>query len=230
MVKPDNSVLVSRLPLWRGPGPCSMFDVAALAGPPVSHQFYLQLFLFRLCDQCQYFPPPIKSWINLRSRGRQVVTTTCSAEGGVGQPANPRDWRWGQTLHSSSDRILTLVYFSPADEKYSPAWSHSPHSPQQPSVCLRLSAHLPPSPLSSPDCQDCQVATEEDEEDFYHEDSALVIKEEAGPEAGAVLSFPEPAFSTPCESNQKCLLTSVLILKFYSQLAKLLLWSEMDFY
>ena len=93
MVKPDNSVLVSRLPLWRGPGPCSMFDVAALAGPPVSHQFYLQLFLFRLCDQCQYFPPPIKSWINLRSRGRQVVTTTCSAEGGVGQPANPRDWR-----------------------------------------------------------------------------------------------------------------------------------------
>ena len=83
-------------------------------------------------------------------------------------------------------------------------WPHSPHSPQQSSVCLRLSsAHLPPSPLSSPDCQ---AATEEEEEDFYHEDSALVIKEETGPEAGAVLSLPEPAYSAPCKSKYENLI------------------------
>ena len=103
MVKPDNSVLPA------SSGPQYMFDVAAIPRPPVSHQLP-KLFLFRLCHQLQYFPPPIKSWINLRSRGRQVVTTTCSGEGGVCQPANPPVWRWFKTLHSFSDKLLTLKF------------------------------------------------------------------------------------------------------------------------
>ena len=69
-----------------------------------------KLFLFRLCDQFQYFPPPIKSWINLRSRGRQVITTTCSRQGGPSQPANPRVWRWdgGGTLFLLSNFNFNL--------------------------------------------------------------------------------------------------------------------------
>ena len=111
MVKPDitPSCLSLLPPGCRGPGPQYMFDVAAIPRPPVSHQLP-KLFLFRLCHQLQYFPPPIKSWINLRSRGRQVVTTTCSGEGGVSQPTNPPVWRWVKTLHSFSDKLLTLKF------------------------------------------------------------------------------------------------------------------------
>ena len=75
-----------------------------------------KLFLFRLCDQLQYFPPPIKSWINLRSRGRQVLTTTCSRQGGPSQPANPRVWRWdggGLVSLSSCYLILISIYLFP---------------------------------------------------------------------------------------------------------------------
>ena len=116
-------------------------------------------------------------------------------------------------MRRSTALVLEIFNFN-LDEKHCSVWPLS-------------SAHLPPSPLSSPDSQ---VVTEEEDEDFYQEDSALVIKEEAGPEVGAVLSLPQPAFSTPCKLN---LLISnlilILTLKFYSQLAKLLLWSGMDF-
>ena len=138
---------------------------------------------------------------------RSKVGSICAAEAvkSLQQPVLVKEELAGQLSQGSGGEteefyfysILILILFSPPDEKHCSVWPHSPNSPQQSSVCLRLSsAHLPPSPLSSPDCQ---AATEEEEEDFYHEDSALVIKEETGPEAGAVLSLPEPAFSAPCK-------------------------------
>ena len=127
---------------------------------------------------------------------RSKVGSICAAEAvkSLQQPVLVREEPAGQT-GGETDSLLVIklrFYFFPADERHCSVWSSSasPHS-------LRLSSViLPPSPLSSPDCQ---AVTEEEDEDFYHEDSALVIKEETGPEAGPVLSLPEPAFSPPCK-------------------------------
>ena len=147
--------------------------------------------------------PSLDRRINLCSRGRQVPSTTCRSEGGACQQSPPttrpgsrsveqrEGWRESPLPHLPALSFLLINNQHFAEENCSVGWPHiqltqepqyvlaSAPPPSQP-VCIRLS-DLPPSPQTS----------HEDEEDFYHEDSALVIKEE--------ISETEQTFSSPCK-------------------------------